>query len=139
MRAVRTGQLRKRQDGMLLVEVLVSILLFSVGILALVGLQAAMTKNVTEAKLRGEASYLANQLIGQMWVDQANLSSYASTNGECDSTYAKCSNWQAMVGQILPNGTGSVDIDGPNVTIALSWQLPGEMPSRFEINATVVN
>ena len=47
---------RKQQRGIALIEVLVAVLLFALGILALVGLQASMNKNVTQAKLRGEAS-----------------------------------------------------------------------------------
>lgn len=132
----------KRQHGIALVEALIAILLFSLGILALVGLQATMSKNVTQAKLRAEASFLANQLIGQMWVDQANLSSYAVANGACTTAgYAKCANWVTQVGQILPSGSAGVTVNGTLVNISMSWSMPGDgdIPGKFEISADITN
>lgn len=130
----------KAQGGIALVEALIAVLLFSLGILALVGLQAVMSKNVTHAKLRAEASFLANQLIGQMWVDQANLSSYAATGGICATEgYANCTNWQTQVSQVLPNGNADVTINGTVVSISLNWRLPGdgEADNQFQIEADI--
>jgi type IV pilus assembly protein PilV len=56
-----------KQAGSMLLEGLISILLFSIGILAIVGLQAASIKMVGDAKYRSDASLLSDQLIGQMW------------------------------------------------------------------------
>lgn len=128
---------RERVQGYLLIEVLIAVCLFSLGVLALVGAQASMSKSVTEAKLRSEASFLANQLIGQMWVDQANIARYISTSGECEDAYARCTNWQSQVAQLLPSGSADVGLDGSEVTLSLQWQLPGESPSRFEISANI--
>lgn len=136
---VRTGT-GNAERGVVLVEALIAVLLFSLGILALVGLQAAMSKNVTHSKLRAEASYLANQLIGQMWVDQANLSNYAVEDGVCtDAAYASCTNWQAQVRQVLPEGSADVTVNGTAVNVALSWRLPGEETSQFQIAADITN
>jgi type IV pilus assembly protein PilV len=52
----------------MLLEALIALLIFSMGILAIVGLQTASVKIAGDAKYRTEASLLANQLIGQMWV-----------------------------------------------------------------------
>ena len=128
------------QRGIALVEVLIAILMFSLGILALVGMQSAMAKNVTLSKLRGEASFLANQLIGQMWVDQASLDDYAVDDNTCTTTAdTRCTSWTAAVADILPQGSADVTISGTEVTIVLSWQLPGEAPARFEIDANVTS
>lgn len=130
----------RQQSGIVLIEALIAVLLFSLGILALVGLQALMSKNVTDGKLRSESAFLANQIIGQMWVDQANLSKYAVTDGECDDEgYANCANWSGRVAELLPKGKANVAVDGTAVSIQLSWQLPGEEPSRFEIDANITN
>lgn len=129
---------KAKQRGIALVEVLISVLLLAVGILALVTLQAVMSKNVTQTKLRGEASFLANQLIGQMWVDQANLGNYAATSAGCTNDFDNCANWYAAVRQILPGGTAAVTINnGTAVTIVLNWALPGEPPSQYQINALI--
>ena len=71
----------KSQNGVILIEALIGILIFSIGILALIGMQAAAMKNTTDAKYRSEAAFLANQIIGQMWVDRANLAQYDDAAG----------------------------------------------------------
>src|SRR5258705_5738015 len=52
--------IRAAQRGGLLLEALIGILLVSIGILAVVALQASATKAVTEAKFRSDASFLAD-------------------------------------------------------------------------------
>lgn len=139
MRTRAHAVVRQIQDGIALVEALIAVLLFSLGILALVGLQATMSRNVTQAKLRAEASFLANQLIGQMWVDQANLSSYAATGGTCNvATFTNCTSWQTQVSQVLPGGNADVTINGTIVNVVLRWTLPGEAPSQLRIDANIV-
>ena len=68
------------QKGAVLLEALIAILIFSMGILALVGLQAAMLQNTTDSKFRADASYLAQQQIGRIWADPANAASYVISN-----------------------------------------------------------
>jgi len=68
----------------MLLEALISILIFSIGILAIIGLQAAAVKASSDAKYRSDASLLANQLIGQMWVSNrasATLQTNFQTGG----------------------------------------------------------
>lgn len=98
------------QSGSVLLESLISILIFSVGILALVGLQAISMKNTTQAKSRIDASLLANQRLGQVWVDIPNLAAYA----EDDTDIAD-----------LPNGKRTTAIVGDQVTVTITWQMPG--------------
>ena len=54
---------RGRQQGVMLLEALVAILIFSIGILAIVGMQASAVRAVTDSRSRSEASFFANQLI----------------------------------------------------------------------------
>lgn len=130
----------KRIQGIALIEVLISVLLLSLGIIALVGLQAAMNKNTTQTKLRGEASFLANQLIGQMWVDQTNLSEYKTTETGCQDTNAtNCTKWYALVQRNLPKGSAVVKVVGNEVNIVINWQLPSETKSQYQIDALVID
>jgi len=55
----------------MLIEALIAILIFSIGILAAVGMQGVAIKNVTESRSRSEASLLAGELLAQMWMDQS--------------------------------------------------------------------
>ena len=117
----------KTQSGVALLEALVGILIFSIGILALMGLQAQSIRNTVEAKYRNEAAYLANQIIGQMWVDRANLAAYDTGGG----TNPNMTAWRAQVANTLPRvvagGTNSptIVVAGNQVSVTIFWQLPG--------------
>src|SRR5438132_12670673 len=72
--AMRThSQAPKREGGVMLLEALIAILIFSIGILAVVGLQAVSIKNVTDSKHRTEAAFLPNNLLAQMSTGPANI------------------------------------------------------------------
>ena len=109
------------QRGMMLIEVLVSILIFSIGVLALVGLQARMTAAQSDAKYRADASYLANEVVGTMWGDLSHVANY---NGTACTSNTRCSDWQSKVSNTLPNGVGSIVVDATTqmVTITVTWQ-----------------
>lgn len=64
------------QRGVMLLEALISIAIFSVAVLGLIGLQSAAIRNAGEARQRAVAAFYANQIIGQMWSDLANLTRY---------------------------------------------------------------
>ena len=61
------------QQGSVLLEALIAILIFSFGILAITGLQAAMMKNSADATYRAEAAYIVQQRLGQMLVNPLAL------------------------------------------------------------------
>lgn len=88
------------QTGGGLLEQLIALLIFSIGLLGLMGMQAFAVNQSSAAKYRAEASLLANQLIGIMWTDRTNLSNY-----QHNPTGPSC----------LPTGTDTTD---PN---ALAW------------------
>jgi type IV pilus assembly protein PilV len=56
-----------RQSGIALLEALIGILLFSLGILAMVAMQAASVNAVADAQYRIEAVNATNELLAQMW------------------------------------------------------------------------
>ncbi len=60
---------RKLQSGMLLIEAMVAILIFSIGVIALMGVQAAAIRSTSDAKVRMDAEFFADQLISEMTVD----------------------------------------------------------------------
>jgi type IV pilus assembly protein PilV len=68
---------RAYQSGIALLEALIGILLFSIGILAMISLQAASVNAVADAQYRIEAVNAANQLLAQMWtaVDRSSATS----------------------------------------------------------------
>ncbi len=113
---------------MILIEALLAILIFSLGILALVGLQAAAVKQSADAKYRTEAALLANEVIGQMWVsDRTTAVLQGNFNSPGGGDYQ---NWRDRVGGILPgvaanSPTIAIDANGI-VTVTIFWTAPNE-------------
>jgi type IV pilus assembly protein PilV len=142
-----------RQSGVMLIEALIAILIFSVGVLGIIGLQGSAVKVSTDAKYRSEAALLANELIGRMWAsnrDQATLqAAYASaTNGAAYQQWAWIGSVAATPGTQAAPAQGTVLRTLPGavanpptvviapsvgtilptsqVTITIFWQVPGE-------------
>lgn len=135
---------RSKQQGSVVLEALISILLFSIGILAIVGLQAVSIKNVAAAKYRTDASLLVNQVIGQMWVsDKSNATLVANFGSPAGASYAA---WANTVAQALPGVSGvaanapTIAIDASNnATITVFWQAPDEATAHNYTAIAVVN
>lgn len=74
---------RQYQSGAYLLEALIGMLIFALGVLGIVGLQAASMRTTVDSAMRAEAVFAANQLVSQMWTDnEANISAnYDSTLG----------------------------------------------------------
>ena len=66
-RAARVAA-RSAQSGMMLLEALIGIGIFSIGILALVAMQAAAINAVADSQYRVEAVNQANQLLSRIWM-----------------------------------------------------------------------
>lgn len=121
------------QRGSVLLEALIAILIFSMGILAIVGLQAVSMKAASDAKYRVDASFLANQVLADMWLDRNNLANYVWDGTGAAPT--SLTNWMTQVQATLPGTTAnppSITVDGNNVvTITVRWQAPDELPHQL--------
>ena len=126
--------MKRSQQGMMLLEALLGILLFSVGILGLIGLQSVSIKNTTEARLRSEAGYFASQVVGRIWADRANVANYAlGTSTTCASSGTippQLKDWLCQVESALPGITTAaatrptIVVDASNnVTVTLRWRV----------------
>lgn len=118
-----------QQKGSMMIEALAAILIFSLGILAMMGLQGTSIKLSSDAKYRSDASLLANQFIGQIWTNrtmtQANTQAdqLAESNqlityfqGGAGTNGVLYNNWITDVKLNLPGVTG-VAANQPIVTI----------------------
>lgn len=117
----------RRQSGIALLEGLIAIVIFSLGIIAIVGLQTMAVKQSTDARYRSEAGVLANQLIGQMWVTDRTPATLQAT---FESGGAGYNAWLASVTSALPGAatyppTVNVSATG-EVTVAVFWLPPSE-------------
>ena len=133
----RQASARRAGSGIVLIEALVGILIFAMGVLGIVGLQAAMTKAQASNKFRGDASYLASGLIGTMWSDDVNnnLAKYATAG--C-AGYAPCNDWNAKVAAALPGGSTAITVDAAkNVTVTIQWTVPNEGTHAYTTSASL--
>jgi type IV pilus assembly protein PilV len=106
-----------------MVEVLVSMLLFSVGVLGLVRALGISVRDAGDIQYRATAISLADQTIGRMWVDRGNLAGYVVTD--------------ANVPQ-LPGGRQTVAVNGQVVQVTLRWLPPGAANDRVHtVSATL--
>ena len=124
------------QAGSMLLEAFIAILIFSMGILAIVGMQASAIKNSADARYRSEASMLASELLEKMWVSdrtpatlQANFQGGAGTDGPAYTAWH--SNWCSSVAPILPAcdayvPTVSVNPASGLVSVTVRWKAPNE-------------
>lgn len=112
------------QSGVVLIEAMIAILIFSVGVLGIVGMQANMIKNTADSKFRADASNIAQQRIGQMWTDPDNLVTYLEVDTD--------------ISNLLPNGTRTVTqpVTGQFV-VTVNWQQPGEGAHTFTAVASI--
>lgn len=133
-RRPRTAR-RSRQEGVMLLEALIGILIFSIGILALVAMQTVGMQATVDAKYRSEAAFLANDIVGRMWGDAGNLAAY-ETPVACPSTPpftpAPC-DWINKVTTMLPqdpdtpsNTAPEIEVNGREVTVTVRWKRPGD-------------
>ena len=131
--------LGRTQRGAFLLEALIGILIFSLGVLGIVGLQARAIRFTNDAEFRAEAMYLANSLISQMWTDNRSQlkNKYDSVVGGAGYTAFKAKVHTALAGAtIFPEPI--VNVDGPLplpqansatsnvVQVKIFWQMPGD-------------
>ncbi|OIP15144.1 MAG: hypothetical protein COZ09_00310 [Comamonadaceae bacterium CG_4_10_14_3_um_filter_60_42] len=141
----------------MLIEALIGILLISVGVLGIVGLQASSIAAVTESKHRANAAFLANQILSRMWTDNpANLTSYRNNadgtgcafSGTA-STNTNVTNWLGASGSTgtvydtLPGtsaATQQIKVGtGNTVEINLCWRSPGAAAFHSYTLGTQIN
>lgn len=126
MKTERGGQPRGMR-GVVMLDALISIVVFSVGILGMIHLQASAVQMAADAKYRTDAAMLADHIIGQMWGDDpATL----STNYGAAST--KYGDWVKLVAKTLPGvdektNAPTISFGANNlVTVTVKWQPPKE-------------
>ncbi len=117
--------------GSSLLEVLVTIVIMTIGLLGLAKLQVSNLRNHQNTLHRAEATFLANDILDSMRVlnnvnhDQAGayLVAPGSTTaaGPSAVALADVSDWKARIAQALPDGDGSVSVEDRLATIRIEW------------------
>lgn len=151
MKHLQTAPSARHQQGATLVEVLVSILLMSVGLVAMAAMQVNALQYSKTSETRSLATLLANDLADRMRAnhpDKQSLAAYNATAAytapsslpaeattSCTGTAASCdfsqmaaydlASWKRDLFRQLPQGTGYVrTINDQQVDIWVVWTDP---------------
>jgi type IV pilus assembly protein PilV len=124
--------MKPRQQGVALIEALVSILIFSVGVLGLVGLESKALTYSVDAEDRNRAALFANEVASSMWLQ-----------GSVNYTAAQKTAWDAAVANAaqagLPNGLiGFTGATANSVTIVITWRPPSRATTDISTLTTTV-
>ena len=121
----------RRQRGSYLLEALIAILIFSFGVLGLIGLLGSSIRITNDARYRTEAANLAGAMISDMWTMTA-----AEMDTKFGSGGTKLADWQTKAAELLPSAAANpptVDLTQPGfspqsrtVVVTVYWKLPGE-------------
>lgn len=119
---------RQLQQGLTLLEVLVTMVVLALGLLGYAGLHLASLKNSASAYQRSQATILAYDIIDRMRVNrvQAVGGAYnvaiAGSGGGSGIAADDLSDWKATLGQALPGGDGAISVDANgNALIQIQW------------------
>jgi len=120
--------------GFSLMEVLIAILIVSVGVLGIAGLQIMSMQNNTSALFRTQANQLAYDIIDRARANPAADYSHAlgagapaapdCTNADCDPTQMASYDlmvWMTDLTTMLPASDGSVVRAGNLFTVTVEW------------------
>ncbi|WP_375176777.1 type IV pilus modification protein PilV [Marinobacter mobilis] len=123
----------RQQQGSSLIEILVAVLIFAIGLLGVAGMQVYSLKMNANSHIRTQANLLAQDMVERMRSNPFQRGAYAMSFSECttavtgnpssaDIAASDRRNWCRQLDRNLPAGQGSVDVDNGLVTITVRWQ-----------------
>jgi type IV pilus assembly protein PilV len=120
----------RRQSGLSLIEVLITVVLVSIGLLGLAGLQLTSVQNSNSSSERFIATTLAQDILERMRANRNraigpgkvyNLAMGADP-GVGGVEGADLDAWKEAIEAALPSGQGAVAVDDDSVaTVTLEW------------------
>jgi type IV pilus assembly protein PilV len=129
---MRTGKLPMKaktiERGTTLVETLVALLVLSIGLLGVAGLQMTSLQNNRGAHMRSQAQVLAYSIADRMRANRtvALANGYAVALGAApagaDLRALDLQDWKTALSNTLPAGDGAIALEGANVVrITVQW------------------
>ena len=129
------NRLRRRQDGVALLEALLAAVLLAIGLLGTIGLQARAQSALADAGIRAEATIAAERLLGVMTTDANHLSDYAVTAGATPGE--RLLPWYNAIRKNIPGAKVTVTVTAgakegapSEVEISIGWQRKADAPSN---------
>lgn len=132
---------KKVESGYVLLEALIALLIFSLGLLGMIGFQAASFKIVTDSRFRTEAAMLADELLARM-----SASPIVSVEADYGPQGPKFRAWlnDRVIGvsrlpgvQVIPRFSASAISDRTRlVSLRIEWTNPGSGDSNASVGTT---
>lgn len=124
-----------KQSGFTLIEVLVAVLVLSIGLLGLAGLMASSIRNNQSAYQRTQATWLAYDIVDRMRANRpaalaGNYNTALGAPANCAAAPALAgamaaqdlTEWKNQIACVLPAGDGEVEVDANRtVTVIVRW------------------
>ena len=124
----------KKQQGISLLEVLISVVVLAIGMLGIAALQANAIRYNQSAQLRAVAITQIGNMADRMLANSAGINSGAYdgiTGIPSNPSCSVCSSgqvaqrdafeWNTLNSQLLPNGQGTVTRNGARLLITMRW------------------
>jgi type IV pilus assembly protein PilV len=122
-------QVRSRQRGISLIEVLMAVLIFSVGLIGLAGLMVMAARSNHAAYLRTQVTFLAGNMADRMranpmglWNGAYNASGYPTSTKQTCSKASPCTpaqvaardqyEWSQLLNALLPDAHATISCSG---------------------------
>ena len=87
---IHTVKRARREEGFTLMEVLISMLVLSVGVLGVAGMQITSLKNLQSSGSFGVAAMMAHDISERMWVNQAQVLAGAYDHDDAPNNPPDC-------------------------------------------------
>lgn len=123
---------RASQSGVALIEVLVSILLFSLGILGLIGLQTRAISLSIDAEDRNRAALIANDIASTMWIKRTVSIDLAAGSPSWNERARDPQAGGLPEGNVTITSTGAAN----TVDILITWRPPQRTASEQDSRLT---
>lgn len=118
---------RSQHQGFSLLEVMIAILVLSIGLLGMAGLQLNAMKFNQTATVRSHATFLAYDIADRMRANRtvAKAGGYEIASDEDASgtsvAQSDLGTWKESLARLLPEGQGAIAVDGDIVTVTVIW------------------
>ncbi len=134
----------KYSGGFSLLEVLIALLILSIGLLGMAALQTVSLRSNHGAYQRSQATFLAYGIIDSIRAnrDAALSDGYDIDIGDTnrastDVADTDINTWRGNIEELLPDGDGSIDCDRNGVcTITIQWDVTREGGTARDSTAT---
>ena len=111
-----------------MIEVLVAVIVLSIGLLGLAGLQSAGLTHNQSASFRSTATMMTYSILDSMRANRTeamngsyNIALGASATSGSSVAEQDLDDWLSELALRLPAGTGAINVDSNVVTVTIQW------------------